>query len=85
MSAHKESERKNKDKIKQALSEMTPARRAQLEEAFCQMRTTSEPIQPEMRAMNFGGDYCFDPRRTQVELNGDFSKDDLLRIAFAME
>jgi len=85
MSAYKEMERRNKNMVAKALAEMTPARRAMLDAAFSQMNNDLGAVQPEMRMMSFGGDYNFDVNRTQVELNGEFSKDDLLRIAMVME
>jgi len=41
----------------------------------------AEKIQPELQQLHFGGDYHFDDNRKQVELHGEFSKKDLLRIA----
>ena len=75
----------NRDAMAKALQEMTPERRSMLSETFKKMRETDEPVQPMMRQMSFGGDYSFDENRKQVELSGDFSKEDLLRIAAVLE
>lgn len=37
-----------------------------------------------VRAMHFGGDYTIDDDRRMVEMSGDFSRADLLKIAAVM-
>ena len=75
----------NRDAIAKVMNEMTPERRLMLNNVFSKMTKTDEPLQPLMRQMNFGGDYDFDINRNQVDLNGTFSKNDLLRIAMVLE
>jgi hypothetical protein len=48
------------------------------------MKSQEEYSQPLMRRMAFGGDCSFDANRKQVELSGEFSKEDLFRIALTM-
>lgn len=70
--------------LAKVLGEMSPERRQALEKAFSDMRLSDDPIQPPMRKMGFGGTYFFDENRTQVELDGTFSKHDLMRIALVL-
>lgn len=76
----------NRHAMSKALKEMTPERRKAVEEVFSKARNSGDDfeIQPPMRMMNFGGDYTFDENRKQVDLEGTFSKEDLLRIAMVM-
>ena len=73
-----------RDSIAKIMKEMTPARRQALDDAFKMMVRTPESVQPPMRAMNFGAEYDFDVNRKQVELHGEFSKEDLFRIALTL-
>ena len=73
-----------RESIAKILREMTPARRQSLDDAFKTMCATTESVQPPMRAMNFGAEYNFDVNRKQVELHGEFSKEDLFRIALTL-
>ena len=75
---------RHKDDFRKALDELTPARRKALEDAFGAMQKTEEAVQPPMRHMHFGGSYDFDEKGKSVYLEGDFSKDDLFRIALTL-
>lgn len=72
------------EKFQKALSEMTPERVDSLSRSFAAMKSQEEYSQPLMRRMAFGGDCSFDANRKQVELSGEFSKEDLFRIALTM-
>lgn len=76
--------KKEMAKFQKHLNEMSPERRKAIEQAFMSSESTTTPPEPPMRQMHFGGSYCFDQNRKQVELNGDFSKEDLFRIALTM-
>lgn len=76
--------KRQKEQFAKALGELTPARQEELRFAFAEMQRSEEPIQPMMRQLHFGGEYHFDYNRNQVELHGEFSKQDLFRIALAM-
>ncbi len=68
------------------MAELTPYRRIEIEQAFKNMINNDDgTIQPPMRMMQFGGGYSFDSNRTQIELDGTFSKADLMRIALTMD
>ena len=71
-------------KFQKYLSEMTPQRQHAIEQAFFYAENSEEPPEPPMRQMSFGGGYCFDQNRKQVELWGEFSKEDLFRIALTL-
>lgn len=71
-------------KLHKYVAELSPGRRAAIEKAFDFSKDSTEPPEPPMRQMHFGGNYCFDQNRKQVELNGEFSKEDLFRIALTM-
>ena len=65
------------DCFERALQEMTPSRRNHVSGAF------KNGAKIPMRQMSFGGDYTF-TEPTQVYLEGNFSKMDLLRLALVM-
>lgn len=84
MSSYELNLKKQREHFAKALSELTPARQEELRFAFAEMRRSDVPVQPPMRQMHFGGEYHFDYDRNHVELNGEFSKEDLFRIALTM-
>jgi hypothetical protein len=75
----------NRRAIAKAISELSPERKRDLNSIFSDMRESEEHLQPMMRQTHFGGECNFDVNRKQVELNGVFSKADLLRIAMILE
>ena len=70
--------------IQKFMDELTPEYKKQLDESFRAMRDPDSEDQPLMRQRSFGGDANFDASRKQVELSGDFSKADLIRIALVL-
>ena len=84
MSTYDLNVKRQKEHFAKALSELTPAREEELRFTFAEMQRSKEPIQPMMRQMHFGGEHNFDFSGEQVELHGEFSKQDLLRIALTM-
>lgn len=75
--------------IEKFINEITPERRKHLDDVFRKMRESLEDgqefDQPMMRQTSFGGSIIFDENRKQVELEGEFSKEDLIRIALTLE
>lgn len=81
-----QNETKEREILAKYMAEMTPARRQAVEQSFKEMLNSDNAnIQPPMRIMQFGGGYSFDSNRTQIELDGTFSKADLMRIALTMD
>lgn len=81
-----ERENKERENLAKYMAELTPARRQAVEQAFNQMLSNDDAnIQPPMRIMQFGGGYYFDSNRKQVDLEGTFTKADLMRIALTMD
>lgn len=81
-----QNETKERENLAKYMAELTPARRLAVEQAFKDMMNSDDGnIQPPMRIMQFGGGYSFDSNRTQIELDGTFSKADLMRIALTMD
>jgi len=68
-----------KAKLEKYFRELTPSRQKELEFAF------ESKVEPEMRMMEFGGDHVFDINNAQVELDGVFSRADLMRIILSMK
>ena len=68
-----------KAKLEKYFKELTPERQKDLKAAF------DENKEPEMRMMQFGGYHLFDPNNKQVELDGTFSRADLMRIILSMK
>lgn len=82
----KNNEFQEREILAKYMSEMTLERRIAVEQAFKEMANSNDGnIQPPMRMMQFGGGYSFDSNRTQIELEGTFSKADLMRIALTMD
>lgn len=73
------------EKISKIMDEMTPERRSAIDRAFSNMQRHGDDTEIPMRQLHFGGEYSFDLNRSQVELHGEFSKEDLLRIAMVMK
>lgn len=69
---------KEKQKLEKYFKELTPERQKELKFAF------DSNVEPEMRFMEFGGSHVFDTRGGQVELDGVFSRADLMRIILSM-
>lgn len=57
-------------------------RKTYLESIF---NSEDEYDSPEMSQLSYGGEYLFSDNCKQVELNGDFSKSDLIKIAQSMQ
>lgn len=76
--------------IRKILDEITPEREKEFESAFTAMELQTdeelnfeERIQPNIK-MDLDGWSVIQPNRMEVELDGTFSKIDLLRIAVLM-
>lgn len=74
-------EREIRKKLAVAIEKMSPERRLHLNQIFESARDDDQPM---MQQMSYGGEHQFYDNCRQVELNGDFSKKDLIKIAQAM-
>ena len=68
-------------RLSQEIEALSPARREYLSQIF---ESPNEDA-PMMRQLSYGGEYQFFDNCKQVELNGDFSKSDLIHIAQSMQ
>jgi len=82
-----EYEQQGFDEMRKFMAEMSPARRESLDRSFkiIESGNFEDLIQPPMRDTSFGGSVYFSTSRAQVELDGEFSRDDLFRIALVMD
>ena len=76
-----ELERENMEKMRQALKEVSPAH---LDRINRMMRGEEDAFLPK-RLTHFGGKYDYSHDLRQVELDGNFNKQDLLRIVIKMQ
>ena len=69
------------------MAEMSPARLEELHRCFRVIESgdIEDITQPPMQNTSFGGSIYFSTSRAQVELEGEFSRDDLFRIALVMD
>ena len=76
---------KYKKQREKAISEMLKLSPAQRDGIQSMLRGECDHCPSDfVKKMNFGGEYTIDHDLKMVEMNGDFSKSDLLKIAAVM-